>query len=552
METGLAELVVNDLHGQPGSLPLLAHALRETWLRRDGRRLTIAGYRDAGGVREAIARTADGVLAGLNDPERAVSRDLLLRMVELRDDGDDARRWVDLHEVQQLPGDGPAMLDRLAAARLVTVESDWATLAHEALLTAWPALRDWLRDERANLLLRQQLRRRLDAWEQEGRSEGDLYRGPRLDAALEWRAAAHTHLTAAEVEFLDASHDVDERRGSQGSSAATPPRAAARCRRGRARARDRGGSGRVQPAPDRRSAGRRRRPRPTRLGVAGPGVVEARRRRPAGRGGVDRRPGAATDGALLTAVYSDPSFVADIRPGTVAAAVRFSPSDDALFANPETPGEPVVRYDIATGQVTELPLGQGDQAVFPFLPVDDRHVVFALRRPWARPEPRLRLVDIETGTVKATAELDAPPSHLALSPSGERVVVTTFGTGSRAATVEVFDLPSLSPVGSAAQPGPLGEGPWFSTSAWIDDDRVAVGSPSGRMLVWRPSTDEVVLRLNDPPAPGSNVARALQVTDDGSTLLAANPEGDGMLAFDLATGLATWLRARCEHLLRAR
>ena len=205
VETGLPDLVVNELHNQPGSLPLLAHALRETWLRRDGRRLTITGYRDAGGVREAIARTADRILADLTDGERAVMRDLLLRMVELRDDGDDARRWVDLDEVQELGGDGPAMLDRLAAARLVTVESDRATLAHEALLTAWPTLRDWLRDERATLLLRQQLRRATDAWVHGGRSEADLYRGSRLDAALEWQAATQAPLTAAETAFLDVS-----------------------------------------------------------------------------------------------------------------------------------------------------------------------------------------------------------------------------------------------------------------------------------------------------------------------------------------------------------
>ena len=50
--------------GEPGALPLLSHALYETWARRDGRILTLDGYREAGGVHGAIARTAERGLRG--------------------------------------------------------------------------------------------------------------------------------------------------------------------------------------------------------------------------------------------------------------------------------------------------------------------------------------------------------------------------------------------------------------------------------------------------------------------------------------------------------
>ena len=57
-------------------------------------------------------------------------------MVELRDDGDDVRRWVALDEIRTVgTGRGLGVLERLASARLVTVEADRATLAHEALLS---------------------------------------------------------------------------------------------------------------------------------------------------------------------------------------------------------------------------------------------------------------------------------------------------------------------------------------------------------------------------------------------------------------------------------
>lgn len=49
LEPGLVETILADLGDEPGSLPLLSHALSATWERRRGRTLTCAGYRDAGG-----------------------------------------------------------------------------------------------------------------------------------------------------------------------------------------------------------------------------------------------------------------------------------------------------------------------------------------------------------------------------------------------------------------------------------------------------------------------------------------------------------------------
>ena len=37
IEPGLVDLLVRDCEGEPGALPLLSHALAETWQRRDGR-----------------------------------------------------------------------------------------------------------------------------------------------------------------------------------------------------------------------------------------------------------------------------------------------------------------------------------------------------------------------------------------------------------------------------------------------------------------------------------------------------------------------------------
>ena len=67
-----------------------------------GATITLAGYRESGGVRSAIATTAEQALAALDHEGQVVARRILLRMVELRPDGDDARRWVSHREVTEI------------------------------------------------------------------------------------------------------------------------------------------------------------------------------------------------------------------------------------------------------------------------------------------------------------------------------------------------------------------------------------------------------------------------------------------------------------------
>ena len=60
-EAGLVDLILRETGHEPGSLPLLSHALLETWKRRQGRSMTLAGYAEAGGVQGAISHTAESL-----------------------------------------------------------------------------------------------------------------------------------------------------------------------------------------------------------------------------------------------------------------------------------------------------------------------------------------------------------------------------------------------------------------------------------------------------------------------------------------------------------
>ena len=208
LEPGLVELIVRDVAAAPGALPLLSHALRATWERRDGRTLTVAGYRETGGVASAIGRTADGLVDALPDEQRRLVRSVLVRMTELGEGSEDSRRRVAVGElVPEGAAAGPveALLHRLAEERLVTLDDGSAEVAHEALIREWPQLRRWLDEDRAGLRAHQRIGDAARLWDAGGREPSDLYRGARLAAALELVESRRDQLNATERAFLDAA-----------------------------------------------------------------------------------------------------------------------------------------------------------------------------------------------------------------------------------------------------------------------------------------------------------------------------------------------------------
>ncbi|MEU4157519.1 AAA family ATPase [Actinoplanes sp. NPDC026670] len=185
VEPGLPDLLLHDLGAdgrdgyEPGALPLLAHALRATWDRREGIRLTVAAYRATGGIRHAIAETAEGIYLDLPPDDRDRLRDALLALVAVTGDGTAVRR-----RGERAASDS-RVLRRLVRARLVTVGADTVEISHEALLTSWPRLAGWVAEAREDLLLRQSVTEAARDWDRSGRDPDLLPRGSRLLAARE-------------------------------------------------------------------------------------------------------------------------------------------------------------------------------------------------------------------------------------------------------------------------------------------------------------------------------------------------------------------------------
>lgn len=219
VEAGLTNRLVQDAREgrspdeAAGVMPFLAHALRETWLRRSGALLTLAGYQGTGGIWQSVAVTTEDLYDSLDADGRAAMRELLLRLVYLPPDGGAAvlRHQVPLGEV---PSGAAAICDRLVAKRLLTVGQGTVQIAHESLLRSWPRLRQWAEEDAATLLLRQRLSAAAAEWDAAGRDATYLYRGSRLQAAA--GIVGDHHLRDVEREFIAAAEEADEQEALRG------------------------------------------------------------------------------------------------------------------------------------------------------------------------------------------------------------------------------------------------------------------------------------------------------------------------------------------------
>ncbi|WP_413105626.1 eIF2A-related protein [Streptomyces sp. Inha503] len=210
VERGLTAHIIDEVTDEPGALPLMSHALLETWRRRRGHILTHDAYEAAGGLRGAIARTAEHAYHQLTPAQATLARRILLRLIAPGDGTEDTHRPTPRTEFTAADpstrADTEAVLDRLVRARLLTVDDGQVFLAHEKLITAWPRLQGWINDERDRIRLHRQLTHDALAWHKLDRDAGALYRGARLVQADEaFTGRSHEVLNPLEAAFLDAS-----------------------------------------------------------------------------------------------------------------------------------------------------------------------------------------------------------------------------------------------------------------------------------------------------------------------------------------------------------
>ena len=209
VEPELVEALLADVEGEPGALPLLSTALLELWLERDGRRLRLAAYARSGGVHGAVARLAEEAYVGL-DPEQQADRPRAPVAARRRGRGGAVvRRRIALAELE-----GERVAEVVDAARRPPpadgLRRRGRGRARGAAARVAAAARLAGRGRRGAAAA-PHLGAAARAWDADARDPGELYRGARLAAALDWAAGHAAELNAAERAFLAASRTASER-----------------------------------------------------------------------------------------------------------------------------------------------------------------------------------------------------------------------------------------------------------------------------------------------------------------------------------------------------
>ena len=220
-DPGLVDTILDDVEHEPGALPLLEHALLELWNRRNGQRLTLQGYRASGGVDGALAQRADEIYEHFTPEQRDIARRTLLRLTEPGEGTEDTRRRAALNELKGGDADANARVAEVIGALvdgrmlMTSVEPQtgarWLDVSHEALIRAWPRLREWIDEDRAGLRTHRRITEAAHDWDRLGHDPGALLRGARLAEAIEWRNRRPAELNALELSFLAASEELTNR-----------------------------------------------------------------------------------------------------------------------------------------------------------------------------------------------------------------------------------------------------------------------------------------------------------------------------------------------------
>jgi hypothetical protein len=196
----------------PDTLPLLEFTLDELYKRkREDGTLTFAAYRELGGVEGALATRAGEVFTSLPEQVRASFSGIFRELVSLATAGDvPTRKSASFGRLRSTP-EKASFLDAFIAARLLTADRSGADgqavvrIAHEALLSRWQKLADWIKENRELLQIRDHVTAASATWKKEGRTRGFLLAiGGPLEEARRLRAE-NFDLSAEEIAFIDAS-----------------------------------------------------------------------------------------------------------------------------------------------------------------------------------------------------------------------------------------------------------------------------------------------------------------------------------------------------------
>src|SRR5262249_9172940 len=175
----------------PESLPLLEHVLSLLYEKQSARGddlLRWSDYRELGELKGALARHAEVVFKTLQSHQQSAFPLVMRYLVTLGQGNDEVpnRRTVPYNDFASLEGaadpqkaGAKGFVDLFIKERLLVADTDacgaiTVSVAHEALLREWQRIKEWLKENREFLRMRDRLDSSMKLWLSRGKQKDDL------------------------------------------------------------------------------------------------------------------------------------------------------------------------------------------------------------------------------------------------------------------------------------------------------------------------------------------------------------------------------------------
>lgn len=209
IESALIERLVAGSVKQPGVLPFVQEILVRLWDKLERRFLPLRAYdalvlsytkytgEERSGLQAAMAQLADDLIAVLSPTQQWLAQRTFLRLVQFGEGRADTRRQQPISALRA-DGDDPALFDEtvryLADNRMLTLSGEEgaaprADISHEAMLTGWPSLHDWIDKRRASERTRRRLEDKAHEYNRLRAEGGGLLDEIELAEAEKWLAS---------------------------------------------------------------------------------------------------------------------------------------------------------------------------------------------------------------------------------------------------------------------------------------------------------------------------------------------------------------------------
>ncbi|MEM7757372.1 MAG: DUF5050 domain-containing protein [Cyanobacteria bacterium P01_A01_bin.40] len=199
----LVNKIIEDVQGQAGSLPLLQYTLDLLWQNDDlsDRELNMVTYHEIGGVKGALQKHVNQIYNQLSPEKQQATKQILLRLVDVvnEDKSQVLKTAVSKRAFKKEFNDKQLETIKLLVDEnlLISNDSDLTQegvstieIAHEALLSSWGELQQWIVDAKDTIALHNQLtadikRYRESQQRNPQKAKEELWGGSKLEKAIE-------------------------------------------------------------------------------------------------------------------------------------------------------------------------------------------------------------------------------------------------------------------------------------------------------------------------------------------------------------------------------